>query len=329
MGTDNVLGDEEFVDNLSDLDDNFSGSVHLDDGDEGDEGVWAKGDGKDQRDDRNGIGIVLYGSGLGVGEDDENASERTEGDDESGRDDGSNDDSVPEVENHGTLDSEAGESEGTIHLLDIAKLDPVASIMTPKRLERLKNLYPSLHGRTLRFPLPVEAVSNPPTGWFSLYEDYVKYGLCLPIPTWVIEVLKGFGIALAQLHPKSVMVLYGLHDACGKAGVEFSFSLVRRLLRLQTFKKQSRQYTFYSYIRELKFVAEYPDHFGKWWKKYFFVEYDSRVETMPPPWSSVGGKTKGINMSERLSIHDDIIEKLIPYSVDPEKVACAKGCLLV
>lgn len=78
-----------------------------------------------------------------------------------------------------------------------------------------------------------ERVRVPPKGWVGLYLYYFKEGFCIPVSTFLVEVLKHYKIHVSQLTPNAVSHIIGFEVLYRSQGRACTIGLFRYFCQMK------------------------------------------------------------------------------------------------
>lgn len=133
-----------------------------------------------------------------------------------------------------------------------------------------KYLFPS--SILLIAPRPEDRACTPPAGFFTIYEDYLKFGLCLPLCLVFPDLLRKFNVPVGQIMLNLFRQLFGLSAATGRFGYPLTLELILRFFQL----KPSLSGWFYLSPSRV-FRVKIKSKLANWQQKFFFY----RSEEVP------------------------------------------------
>lgn len=80
-------------------------------------------------------------------------------------------------------------------------IDSIVCCTTLKDLNSLKELYDRLDVVDLKLPKPNDNLSYPPTGYVTLFLEYFKSRVRLPLQSYFVHILGSLNLDLGQLIP--------------------------------------------------------------------------------------------------------------------------------
>lgn len=112
-------------------------------------------------------------------------------------------------------------------------VDKSVSEVRVGELEVLRVAYSIPQDVEIRVPGLEWRASRPPVGWRCIFEDQLKCGFQLPVPSFVCDVLRYFGVPISQVLPNAVRILIQFALSCGKQNVKPTVSLFRYFFQMK------------------------------------------------------------------------------------------------
>lgn len=106
-------------------------------------------------------------------------------------------------------------------------VDDTASEIRVEELEITRVAYHIPSKVEIRVPGPEWRPSRPPVGWRCIFEEHLKGGFRFLVSPFVCDILKYFGIPLAQVVPNAIRMLIRFTLACGEQSVKPIVTLFR------------------------------------------------------------------------------------------------------
>ncbi|KAF3576200.1 hypothetical protein DY000_02030315 [Brassica cretica] len=132
---------------------------------------------------------------------------------------------------------------------------------------------PFPHEAEFRIPVPRERVKDPPEGFFTCYEVFLRFRIWFTIPEIIVRVMNRFEISISQLNPTGMQHLIGILVLSYEYGLtlvpEHFEALLKTLQSSGPFSYRLAPQPFMSIIRG------HTSNSHSWRKRWFFVRINS------------------------------------------------------